>query len=78
MLRRPSTGRDVFSPLLAVVAGHRLLGVVGCILDAFQDPRLVALPRVGEFFDGLLGRVGGLGEALRVARLSTTIWSALA
>lgn len=67
-----------FSPLLAVVTGHRRLGVVGCILGALRDPRLVVLPCIGEFFDGLLGRVGGLRKSLRVARLSTAIRSALA
>ena len=77
MLRRPSIARRVVPPLLITVVRHRSSAVVGSILDALQDLRLVVLPRAREFFDALLGRVDSLRDSLRVARLSTAIWSAL-
>jgi hypothetical protein len=52
--------------------------MVGCILDALQNLRLVVLPRAREFFDAILGRVSRPRDSLHIARLSTAIWSALA
>ena len=77
MLRRLSIGRRTPAPLLIAVVRHGFLAVVSCILNARQDLGLVVLPRGREFFDALLGRVNSLRDSLRVARLSTAIWSAL-
>jgi hypothetical protein len=56
---------------------ERVSEVVGCVLNALQDLRLVVLPLGREFLDALLGRVDSLRDSLRVARLSRAIWSAL-
>jgi hypothetical protein len=77
MPHRLKTARGGFT-LLAAMTGHRLLGMVGGILDALLNRRLVILPRLGEFLDGLLGRVGRLQQVLRLASLFAAVCSALA
>ena len=48
---------DVLCPVLILMGTYRPLGVVVGILHTFQDPGLVSLINVGEFFDGLFRRV---------------------
>jgi hypothetical protein len=47
--------------------------VVGSILDAFDDPSLICLIRIGEFFDAFVSSVCDLREALRIPRLPRAV-----
>jgi hypothetical protein len=57
---------DVFCLALILMGVYRPLRVVVGILHTFQDPGLVSLISVGEFFDGLLRRVRILSETLSI------------
>jgi hypothetical protein len=52
---------------------YRPLRVVSSILDAADNPRLICLIRIGEFFDAFVGGVRDLREALSIPRLPSAV-----
>jgi hypothetical protein len=52
---------------------YRPLRMVSSILDAADNPRLICLIRIGEFFDAFVDGVRDLREALSIPRLPSAV-----
>ena len=52
---------------------YRPLRMVSSILDSADNPRLICLIRIGEFFDAFVDGVRDLREALSIPRLPSAV-----
>jgi hypothetical protein len=67
------TRREIVRPSIFEVSVNGALGMIGCILNAFDDTGFERLIAVGEFLHAHIRRVGDGREALTVSGLSGTI-----
>src|ERR1035437_9359825 len=65
--------RNFICPGMILTGVYWPLRVVSSILDAADNPRLICLIRIGEFFDAFVDGVRDLREALSIPRLPSAV-----